>query len=155
MPAGRPSKYRDDMPAEIIEHGRAGLSRAEIAVALGVHRQTLNRWSNDLPELCDALERADDLSQAFWESYLRSAVIGKAPDVNPRLLEMYMRNRFSDWNAAKKQETTIETTLTIDHVDAVRKRIGQLSRRAEPVDITPINKEPGALSVLPMKKTRK
>ena len=145
----RPTKYKKAFNADVVELGRAGKSRAQIATALGVHRATLHRWSRDHVELCDALDQADDLAQAYWEDVLDQATMGLLPGVNARLLELTLRNRFTDWNTSHKVEKTIDATLTIDAVTSLREKLGamagpQLIEHAatdgETIDIQPLHR---------------
>jgi hypothetical protein len=64
---GRPTDYRSDYCERVIELGAAGKSKAQMAAALGVCRQTLENWKNDHPAFLDAITRARDLSLAWWE----------------------------------------------------------------------------------------
>jgi hypothetical protein len=68
---GRPSKYDPAFCERVIELGREGCGKAEIADELDVSRQTLLNWSNEHPEFLDALQRAHDCSLAWWEKQAR------------------------------------------------------------------------------------
>lgn len=68
---GRPTKYDPDLCSKVIELGREGYGKAEIADELDVSRQTLLTWSEAHPEFMDALQRAHDCSLAWWEKQAR------------------------------------------------------------------------------------
>ena len=53
--------------------------------------------------------------------------MGLLPDVNARLLELTLRNRFTDWNTSHKVEKTIDATLTIDAVTSLREKLGAMA----------------------------
>lgn len=72
MPAGRPTTYDPAYCERVIELGREGCGRAEIADELDVARQTLTNWSEAHPEFLAALQRAHDCSLAWWEKQART-----------------------------------------------------------------------------------
>lgn len=67
MPAGRPDEYKPEYCEKVIDLGRRGYSHAMIAAELDVARQTLYNWSDRHPEFMDAITRARDLAQAWFE----------------------------------------------------------------------------------------
>lgn len=71
MPAGRPSEYDPAYCERVIELGRQGCGKAEIADELDCSRQTLLNWAEAHPEFLDALHRAHDCSLAWWEKQAR------------------------------------------------------------------------------------
>jgi hypothetical protein len=71
MPAGRPSKYDRAFCKQVIELGREGCGKAEIAAELCVTRETINDWAKANPEFSDALLQAHDFSLAWWEKQSR------------------------------------------------------------------------------------
>lgn len=50
-----------------LECGAHGYSRAQIAACIGISRGTLAQWAKDHPRFAEILQRADTLSQAWWE----------------------------------------------------------------------------------------
>ncbi len=63
----RPSKYKPEFCEEVIEHGRAGKSRAWIAARIGVIPETLTEWMKKYPDFSDAMAYAKALEQQWWE----------------------------------------------------------------------------------------
>ena len=61
------TKYRRRFCNRVVQLGRRGRSAIEIAVALGVHRQTLRRWCIAHLEFAQALEFAHDCALVWWE----------------------------------------------------------------------------------------
>lgn len=51
----------------VVELGKRGLSEAQIAVALGMSRQTLRRWRKSHDEFGEAMGVALTLAEAHWE----------------------------------------------------------------------------------------
>ncbi len=66
--------YDPTFGPEVVEHGRGGLSRAEIASEIGVTQGALAHWAGDHPEFADALERADTEARAWWDRQPRLAL---------------------------------------------------------------------------------
>lgn len=65
---GRPDAY-DPAFCELVEElGAKGKSFTQIAVTLGVTRQTLHNWSRRYPEFFDAMVRAKEAAQAYFET---------------------------------------------------------------------------------------
>ena len=62
-----PTKYKKEMCVQVLELGRQGKSRAQIAAALGVRIQTIHNWERTIPEFLEATTWARDLSLAWWE----------------------------------------------------------------------------------------
>ncbi len=66
MPAGRPTKYDPSICADVPALFANGESKAEVAVALGVTRQTLHNWAKAHPEFFDAMAWGETLAEAWW-----------------------------------------------------------------------------------------
>lgn len=90
---GRPTDYDPAMCDRVVECGRKGYSRAEIAAALDVSRDTLWRWSKLHPAFSDALQRAHDLSLAWWEAASRTG-LNKGSAFNAALWKQAVSGRF-------------------------------------------------------------
>jgi hypothetical protein len=120
---GRPTDYRPEHCRRVIEWGREGKSRAQIAAALDVARQTLHDWEKVHPAFLDAMTRAHDLALAWWENQGQDGIwAGKQFNANAYSLQM--RNRFPD--AYSKPDVGIDLNL-----DEVRAAIdGKLARLA-------------------------
>lgn len=69
MPAGRPTDYRSEYCARVIEFGEIGKSLAWIAAKLDVSRECIYEWMRVHPEFSDAMARARLKSQAWWEDF--------------------------------------------------------------------------------------
>ena len=66
--------YDPQFAEQVVDHGRLGLSRAEVACELGVSLATFAAWSADEPEFAEALERADTEARAWWDARPRRAL---------------------------------------------------------------------------------
>jgi len=102
------SKYQPEwMIDKIIEVGRYGGSITQVAVSIGVTRDTLWRWSKTYEEVSDALKIAGLLSQAWWEENGRIATFGGFEGFNSTSYIFQMKNRFPEfWRDVKQNEIT-------------------------------------------------
>lgn len=109
-PVGAPTKYNPDFCATVIEYGKQGLSKAQIAARLDVHRETLNNWAETHPEFFDAIKKATNFAQDLWEQRFALGAMGANEDgqqMNPTMMIFLMKNRFpADWR--EKQTTEHE-----------------------------------------------
>jgi len=92
-PVGRPTKYDPAMCDKVVECGREGMGRAEIAAELDISRDTLNEWAKLHASFSDAVSRAHDLSLAWWERQSRGG-LDKGSAFNAALWGKAMSGRF-------------------------------------------------------------
>lgn len=120
---GRPTDYRPEHCARVVDLGKLGKSRAQIAAALDVVRDTLTNWEKSHPEFLGAMTRAHELALAWWEDQGQTGIwAGKQFNANAYSLQM--RNRFPA--EYKAPEASFEVNL-----DEVRNAIaGKLGRLA-------------------------
>ena len=102
-PGGRPTKYTSEMPSFLYECLAEGQSVTEFAVKAGVSKSTVYKWAEDYEEFSDALIRAREASQAYWENKLKSMMTD--PKVNAPLVKLYFANRFN-WNDKQSVDNT-------------------------------------------------
>ena len=65
--AGQPTKYRKEFCQIIMDIGTDGGWMCEMAEACDVHRNTFDNWAEDHPEFLEALTRAKQKAQAWFE----------------------------------------------------------------------------------------
>lgn len=100
---GRPTDYRPEFCERVIDLGRDGKSHAQIASALDVSRQTLHNWADTIPAFLDAITRARDESQAWWENKGQEGIT--SPGFNASLWAKSMSARFpDDYTERQKRE---------------------------------------------------
>jgi hypothetical protein len=105
MPAGRPSKYDPAMCETVIQCGREGMGKAEMAAELGIAYSNFDRWQHEHPEFQDAVKEAVRQSQAWWEKMGRVSTFGGVDGFNATSYIFQMKNRFrADWNDTVKSE---------------------------------------------------
>jgi hypothetical protein len=101
---GRPTKYDPDkMLPRILEMARDGCSKAEIAADIDISHQTWHRWQEEKAEFRETVTRAEEISQAWWESQGRQGIWSR--EFNASAYSLQVRNRFpKDWS--DKHEVT-------------------------------------------------
>lgn len=100
---GRPTDYKPEYCDLALSMGSEGCSVVELAVAIGVHRDTVYGWAETIPEFSDAFSRARDACQAWWERQGRVGLT--TPGFNSSLWSKNMGCRFKgDWTETSKQE---------------------------------------------------
>lgn len=119
MTIGRPTKYDPAFCDQIIELGREGASKAEMALRLGINRSTFTEWEANRADFSAAVKEAETLSQGWWEMKGRQATFGGIDGFNATSYIFQMKNRFSsDWR--DKRETEHSGTLNLgDALDAL------------------------------------
>jgi len=111
--AGRPSVYKDDMCERVIQCGKEGMSKAEMAATLGVAYSTFDLWENTKPAFSEAVKEARRQSQAWWERQGRIATFGGIDGYNATSYIFQMKNRFRDeWNDTIKQDHSGTLAIT-------------------------------------------
>ena len=98
MPGGRPTKYNPKFCEQVIEMGKLGKSKAQMAAAFGLARCTLADWASIYPEFSDAIACARDLAMAWWEDQGQTGM-WQSPEglkLNPQLWSRSMAARFPD-----------------------------------------------------------
>lgn len=104
-PEGRPSKYQPSFCDVVIQLGKEGASKVEMACALDICKATFYNYEQEYPEFLDAVKKAVMFSQCFWEKQGRIATFGATPNFNATTWIFNMKNRFSeDWKDVSKQE---------------------------------------------------
>jgi hypothetical protein len=90
---GRPSSYRAQFCDTIIELGRKGKSKAQMAAYLDVTRQKLDNWARQFPDFLDAMSRAGEYALAWWEEVGQTGMF-MGHRFNDRAWSLQVRNRF-------------------------------------------------------------
>lgn len=93
----------------VIEFGKAGKSRTWIATELGVHKDTLYEWQKQHPAFSDALARAKQWEQRWWEDKGQSGM--EQMGFNASVWNRSMAARFpDDWREQTENKTTLDAT---------------------------------------------
>lgn len=114
MAAGRPSEYNPDYCEKVIELGKEGKSKAQMAATLGVCRQTLDNWCDAHEEFLDAVNQAREFALVWWEDLGQKMV--KENTGNATMFIFQTKNRFpNDYRDKREIEATVST-----HEDALK-----------------------------------
>lgn len=142
-PGGRPSGYDPSLCARVVELGADGKSKAQIARALGVVRQTLENWAAVHPEFLDALKDARDAALAWWEDQGQAGLT--ADKFNATAYIFQVKNRFPRDYRDRQEHTganggPVQTlaldperlrNMTTDELTALESAIGKLQRSTD------------------------
>lgn len=106
---GRPSTYDPAFCQQVIDLGKEGASKAEMALALECARSTFDLWEKSHPEFSEAVKDAVAAAQGWWESQGRKATFGASPGFNATSFIFNMKNRFpAEWRDKVEQEVTVK-----------------------------------------------
>ena len=104
---GAPTKYREEYCEEVIELGKAGKSKVQMASHFNVARQTIDNWANDNPEFLEALNVAMAHSQTWWENAGQEGIFRQTNTFNAIVWKKTMECRFrDDYTDQKKMSFT-------------------------------------------------
>ena len=110
-PGGRPTKYsgkwlKDLMPA-LETKARKGASKTQLAVEMGISKQTLYEWMRDNREFSDAICHLMTISQAKWEGILHRKALENAPG-SDATIKFCLSNMFREDYSTERTDTRIE-----------------------------------------------
>ena len=132
---GRPTSYRAEFCELVMEIvGSRGKSITQFARDIGVSRSTIYEWAGAHKEFSDALTRAAEHSEAFWEDRFQSEFM-TSRDVNAPLVKLYFANRFR-WSDKGEDEDKERDAQPLDINITVREAQGpvKVTRGTEPDD---------------------
>lgn len=112
-PVGRPTKYLPEYCERVIELGKQGYSKAEVAASFDVTRKTLDNWCAEYPDFLHAMTRAKELSLGWWEGQGRLGIWSKHFNANAYRLQVM--NRFSDdWRDKQETQHSGDVHISVD-----------------------------------------
>lgn len=127
---GRPTKYDPAICDDFEDNFMHGQSVLEVAVSMGVSRDTFYQWAKEHKEFSDALTRGREVSQAWWEKqgrenlfdheeYDSESHISTKDKFNDRLWSKNISCRFKqDWT--DKQE--VEHSGSVQIIDDIPRK---------------------------------
>ena len=130
---GRPTDYDSKICEGFENRFEKGQSILEVAVSLGVARSTIYKWAEEHKEFSDALSRAKEVCQAWWELQGRENLfdtevydaknhVTTKNKLNDRLWMKNMASRFrDDWSDSQK----IELSGSVQIIDDIPKKGGK------------------------------
>lgn len=105
MPGGRPTKYKPEFCETVVECGREGMGKLEMCAELDICFETFQNWQQKHTEFSEAVKKALQLSQAWWEKAGRTATFGGYDGFNATSYIFNMKNRFpTDWRDKQVNE---------------------------------------------------
>ena len=102
---GRPSTYKPEHCETVIEIGEKGGWLSEMAEACNVHRSTMDKWAEKHPDFKEALTRAKQKAQAWFEIQGREGLTKER--FNSSLWAKQVSNRFRDDYTEAGQQLSI------------------------------------------------
>lgn len=109
---GRPTKYDPAFCERVVDMGREGMGKCEMASELDLHYETFEAYQAKHPDFSEAVKAALRLSQAWWEKQGRVATFGAHPGFNATSYIFNMKNRFKeDWRDKVEQEQSGTTEV--------------------------------------------
>jgi hypothetical protein len=112
---GRPSDYREEFCDQVIELGKQGKSVVQIASALDCHKDSLYEWEKVYPDFSDALSRARQESQVWFENMGQSGLV--MPGFNASLWNKQVSCRFPN-DYREKQDLNLGGQNGVNPIDA-------------------------------------
>lgn len=82
---GRPTDYRPEYCERVIQLGRDGKDKTQIAAELGISKKTLYNWIDANPEFLHAIEQSVTLHKAYWIDILQKQAMGTINGSAPAL----------------------------------------------------------------------
>ena len=96
---GRPSDYRPELCAQIIEAMATGLSAEAAAAKVGISARSLYYWQNEHPEFLQAVQEGRHRAMLWWET--RALEMANGGPGNASIVSLALKNRSrspSGWN---------------------------------------------------------
>lgn len=110
---GRPTKYRKEYCALLLEHMKDGLSFESFGGIVGVARHTLYDWEKVHPEFLHAKKEGESGSRLYWEKVGRDGLYNETikdgdgmtvtKSINATIWIFNMKNRFK-WRDKTEEE---------------------------------------------------
>ena len=113
---GRPSTYpeteegRQELCDTVVALGSEGLSPVQISARIGIPRTTMDSWAAKHDEFSEALTRAKELEQVWWETQGQNALNDKDFHANLWIKSMQARFRH-DYTERKQVDHGVQDSL--------------------------------------------
>jgi hypothetical protein len=106
-------EYHPDVCIQVIFEMKEGASLLQACKRMGLSIRTINKWAAENPEFQEALELAEESSQAWWLNEAQKAIRERDKSFPSSTFALVMKNRFG-W--ADKQETRVDANLSLADV---------------------------------------
>lgn len=124
---GRPTDYQPEFCELVMQMGREGYSKAEMAAGLWTSRVTLDAWAKLHPDFLYALNMAQEFSLSWWEKTGREN-IDKGNKVQAGLYRVAMSGRFPKEHYRERVDVDVSGTVQVDTSTAKDKLRERLAR---------------------------
>ena len=113
---GRPTAYQPEFCDQVIELGKAGKSKAQMAAHFDVSRQTIDNWADAHEDFLDALNRAMAHCQAWWEDQAQTGLVApQGMTFNAAVWKKSVEARFrEDYTERQEQTVRAEVVTTVE-----------------------------------------
>lgn len=118
---GRPSKYFPELDEWVIWLGNRGYSIKQISAMFGVNQDTLFHWAKENPAFSEALARAREGAQNWWETIGQAALFAERFNtfiwnkiVTSRFRQDYTDRKGLPYDPKAPDEIIVESVLEID-----------------------------------------
>jgi hypothetical protein len=104
-PGGRPSSYRPEFCARIVDAMATGLSLDAAAAEIGISPRSAYQWQRDILEFSQAIEMGRAKALLLWEKRAIAVANGEGGDA--QIISLALRNRSrsaSGWHEAARLE---------------------------------------------------
>ena len=127
-PGGRPTLYRDEYCAQIVQVMAQGFSATGFAGQIGVSRDTITEWAAVHKEFSAALKAGKAACGTFWERQaIKTGVNGGGPGTATMITFALKNMAGRDWADKQAVEVSgpdggpVNNTLKIEFVDAPKR----------------------------------
>lgn len=118
------STYKPDFDQKAVKFiGEQGKSVVQFAKHMGVSRATIYNWMEAHTSFKEAMEMAQEWSQATWEDKLEEMMFSK--EVNAPLVKLYFANRFK-WHDRAEVSLDDEKPVPLNITFGVREPAGDV-----------------------------
>lgn len=114
MPAGRPTTYDPSYCEVVIEMGKQGKSKAQMAARFNVARSSIDAWAEANPEFSEAINIAMSHAQDWWENAGQEGMFLGGGGFNANVWKKSMEARFRD-DYTERKEVHSTGDLSIKH----------------------------------------
>jgi hypothetical protein len=134
---GRPRTYTSELCDEAVKLGSKGYSKASIAYTFGVSRAVLDNWAKEFPAFMEALARAHDAAQHWFERHGQRNL--KADRYQAQVWTRRMQAQFNEY---KDLPPSMNVSIGGELLDAItqatkhrQQAIEAAAKRVEPLDV--------------------
>ena len=116
----RTTTYLPEYCDAVVEMGRKGKSRIQMAAKFHCDRKTLDNWAKANPEFKTALDWSRDLAQAWWEDAGQEGIWTEqgGRQFNANAYRLQVLNRFpDDWRDKQDHKHEGGVTIKISSTD--------------------------------------